>query len=91
MNLENMLETTLEEKRRRAILHEFGHALVVVHEQASPLANISWNKDVVYSEVAERNGWDKDRIDSNFFKVYTTADVTATAFDLSSIMLYSFP
>ena len=56
MNLGKIVASNPEEKRRRAILHEFGHALGVVHEQSSPLAGIAWIKDVVYRETAATYG-----------------------------------
>ena len=37
-------QTTPDDEYRRTVVHEFGHALGCIHEQASPAADIHWNK-----------------------------------------------
>ena len=34
------------------ILHEFGHALGLIHEHQSPAAKINWNKPFIYRELS---------------------------------------
>lgn len=91
MNLGKMVPSNPEEKRRRAIIHEFGHALGMEHEQSSPAANIAWNKDAVYKEALANFKMNTDAVDANYFAISTGADVATTAYDPYSIMLNSFP
>lgn len=44
MNYEGFNEYTPEDVLKRTILHEFGHALGLLHEHKSPLSRIQWNK-----------------------------------------------
>ena len=52
---------------RRTVLHEFGHAIGCVHEQASPAANIPWNEAKVYEFY--RQWWDDETIRSMCWNV----------------------
>ncbi len=55
----------------QVVLHEFGHAMGMIHEHQNPNGNpIVWNKPVVYSELQRTNGWSKDMVDNNMFKKY---------------------
>jgi len=43
----------------------------MIHEHQSPLGEpIKWNKDVVYAELRNTNGWDRQMVDHNMFKQY---------------------
>lgn len=53
------------------IMHEFGHAMGMIHEHQNPKENpIVWNEDVVYRELKRTNGWDKEQINTNMFQKY---------------------
>lgn len=53
------------------VLHEFGHAMGMIHEHQNPKGNpIVWNKPVVYEELARTNGWNKQLVDRNVFQKY---------------------
>lgn len=55
----------------QVVLHEFGHAVGMIHEHQSPLGDpLKWNKDVVYEELLRTNGWDRQMVDQNMFKKY---------------------
>ncbi len=77
---------------RATILHEFGHALGLMHEHQSPNANcdeeIDW--DVAY-KVGADIGWDKGLVDRNFRQLASTTSLNATEVDRKSIMHYSLP
>jgi hypothetical protein len=76
----------------RVVIHEFGHALGCVHEQASPPASIPWDKAKVYAWYKSRIGWDKATVDHNVLKRYGKSEVVFTEqHDPESIMQYPVP
>ncbi|KAI1166414.1 hypothetical protein F5B18DRAFT_659862 [Nemania serpens] len=56
-------------KLQADILHEFGHALSLVHEHKHPGCNIQWN----YPVIRRRSGWDDHKIRRNYAKSTSTA------------------
>ncbi|HBB95638.1 MAG TPA: peptidase M12 [Blastocatellia bacterium] len=76
---------------RRVILHEFGHALGLIHEHQSPAAAINWNKIAVYQYYFDHFGWSHNKVNENIFKKYATALTQFTTYDPTSIMHYPIP
>lgn len=70
-------------------MHEFGHALGLLHEQSYP-GVFKWKKDTVYKYYAMQN-WDKARTDHNVFKVSEQFFTNGMAYDPKSIMQYPIP
>lgn len=86
-------DEAIEREIRRLILHEFGHALGLVHEHSSPKAG-SFFKDpeLVYDYYQRTQGWDRTMVDQNVLMVYDRNQISnSTEFDPDSIMLYQFP
>ena len=75
------------------ILHEFGHALGLLHEHQNPFGGgFKWNKENVIKDLSgPPNNWPKDRIEWNMFHMYSQDLLRGTSVDLDSIMLYFFP
>ncbi|MCU0322167.1 MAG: M12 family metallopeptidase [Chitinophagaceae bacterium] len=73
---------------RRTVLHEFGHAIGLLHEHYSPVAGIPWNKEAVYTELKKTQGWDKTTVDVNLFQQFKVSYTNGTEYDKSSIMHY---
>ncbi|NUB15495.1 hypothetical protein GAY28_24670 [Azospirillum brasilense] len=80
------------------ILHEFGHALALLHEHQNPklacYEEIKWEGDGnVYDYMAKPpNGWSKDKVDRNIglAKKYDP-DAEGRKADPESIMRYPYP
>lgn len=71
--LDNDVQYTNEKYKNtgQVVLHEFCHALGMIHEHQNPKGNaIVWNKPVVYQALAETNGWNEEQVDHNMFKKY---------------------
>lgn len=91
MNLGWMTTQLAEDKARAVVLHEFGHALGLVHEHMNPARPIDWNKDRVREDLRRSQGWDDAKIDANMFARYTPAQIFGTDVDPASIMMYPIP
>lgn len=73
---------------RQTVLHEFGHAIGCVHEQASPAFSIPWDEEKVYDYYARWQGWDKETTYQNVIVRYSQEDTRYTQHDPKSIMQY---
>ena len=74
------------------VLHEFGHAIGLIHEHQNPLGGIKWNKKNVYDDLGgSPNFWDKATVDHNMFATYDRRQINGTELDEKSIMLYAIP
>jgi serralysin len=74
------------------VLHEFGHALGLIHEHQNPVNAIDWNRAAVINDLSgPPNNWDAATIDNNMFTHYNAAEGTGTAVDPHSIMMYPIP
>lgn len=76
---------------RQVVLHEFGHALGMIHEHTSPMAHIPWNEEAVLEYYQRRYGWPEERIRSNILTVYGAETVAQDTYDRTSIMHYVIP
>eukprot|EP00027_Filamoeba_sp_ATCC50430_P012802 CAMPEP_0168564558 /NCGR_PEP_ID=MMETSP0413-20121227/13316_1 /TAXON_ID=136452 /ORGANISM="Filamoeba nolandi, Strain NC-AS-23-1" /LENGTH=244 /DNA_ID=CAMNT_0008596251 /DNA_START=12 /DNA_END=743 /DNA_ORIENTATION=+ len=79
------LERASTQEKKRHVLHEFGHALGLVHEHQSPSKPIPWNDPAVYQYYAQF-GWNWQKVKSNVLA--PLKDTNYSAFDPKSIMLY---
>lgn len=92
MNYAWLKPHTSEKKYRRFVLHEFGHALGLVHEHKSPSATIPWNEEAVIEHFKEKDGWPEKKTREQVLKRIRPGFFTRhTRFDKDSIMLYAFP
>jgi len=93
MNYGWLTPTTPDTEYQRVVVHEFGHALGLIHEHSSPAAGgIHWNKPVVYRYYeGPPNNWTPQQVDFNLFQTYAAAVTNYTALDPTSIMMYPIP
>jgi serralysin len=81
-----------EDELQRVVLHEFGHALGLIHEHQNPQGGIDWNEPAVIADLSgPPNNWDEATIRHNVLDHYPKTDVTATDVDPKSIMMYPIP
>lgn len=74
------------------IIHEFGHALGMVHEHQNPEGGIEWNEQAVLNYFSGApNYWDEAQIRYNVMDKYDSNLLNASQYDPKSIMLYAFP
>ena len=74
------------------ILHEFCHALGMIHEHQNPKGKtILWDKERVREWAKSTQGWDQATTDSNIIERYKLDEINGSTFDSKSIMLYFFP
>lgn len=92
MNLGWATLDTNEEDFSSVVIHEFGHALGLLHEHNHPEALIQWNRAAVYADLeGAPNFWDRATIDSNVFAKFDLSKVVTTDFDKASVMIYTIP
>jgi hypothetical protein len=79
-----------EAELRRIILHEFGHALGMMHEHQSPNADcdreIDW--EAAY-RMGVKLGWDRDMVHAQMRQLTNLEEFNTTTIDRKSIMHYS--
>jgi hypothetical protein len=90
MNLD-IDDITREEEFARSILHQFGHALGMVHEHQSPASNIPWDEEKVYNYYRAHYNWNRKAVYSNILRQYDVTEANSIEFDPDSIMMYEIP
>ena len=81
-----------DDEVQRVVLHEFGHALGLIHEHQNPEGGIDWNEPAVIADLSgPPNNWDEATIRHNVLDHYAPDAVTATEVDSDSIMMYPIP
>jgi serralysin len=85
-------ETTEEIEFQRVILHEFGHALGLIHEHQSPKRTINWNVQYLYKYYEKPPfEWNQNVVRDNVIKKYAATQTQHTSYDPKSIMHYPIP
>ncbi len=92
MNYGWLTDDSTDDAVRRVVLHEFGHALGLIHEHQNPNRAIQWNRDAVINDLqGPPNNWDLETIENNMFRKYDPSLVHSSPVDAASIMMYPIP
>jgi hypothetical protein len=97
MNLDMTETSMVSDYNLSVILHEFGHAIGLLHEHSSPASNLRF-ADMAslirffQGKFGERPGETQRLIEHNILKKYKDTEVKKfSQFDPDSIMIYSLP
>jgi serralysin len=81
-----------EDEVNRVVLHEFGHALGLIHEHQNPAGGIPWNREQVIADLSgPPNHWSLEEIEFNMFTPFQQRETNFTETDATSIMMYPIP
>ncbi|MFB3304437.1 M12 family metallopeptidase [Pseudomonas sp. AMR01] len=75
---------------RSIVLHEFGHALGLMHEHQHPENTVDWNTPAVFHEYASESVPD-DYIHEQYLDVFSGDGLQVTPYDQRSVMHYHVP
>lgn len=76
---------------QRVVLHEFGHALGLMHEHQHPGVAIPWNRPVLYEHYRRTNGWSPQDVETQVIAPVLAETAVLGAYDAESIMGYVIP
>jgi len=88
MNFGWLNDRTPEYEFRRTILHEFGHALGLLHEHQNPSGGIPWDEAAVYSHYWTSQGWNQQTTYTNVIQKASRNATQFSNYDPRSIMHY---
>jgi len=88
MNFGWLNDRTPEYEFRRTILHEFGHALGLLHEHQNPSGGIPWDEQAVYNHYRQTQGWDQRTTYQNVIQRASRNATQFSNYDSRSIMHY---
>jgi hypothetical protein len=93
MNYGWLTPASSQEEIEEVVLHEFGHALGLVHEHQHPAGGIKWNRSKVIQDLSgPPNNWSVDEIEFNVLEPSSKKETNFTSqMDPDSIMMYTFP
>lgn len=88
MNFGWLNDRTPDYEFRRTILHEFGHALGLLHEHQNPSGGIPWDEEAVYTHYRQTQGWDAQTTYANVIQKASRNATQFSTYDPRSIMHY---
>lgn len=89
MNLGFLTAESSDKAVKQLVLHEFGHALGLLHEHQHPALGIAWNRPAVYYFYSRSPYyWSRDKVDLNIFDRYSSNRTMHSKPDTRSIMMY---
>lgn len=86
MNFGWLKPNSTDAEVEQVVLHEFGHALGLVHEHQLPAGGIQWNEPAISADLGSR--WSLEKIRENVTNTVDAATASMTRLDPTSIMMY---
>jgi hypothetical protein len=80
-----------EEDFGKYALHEFGHALGLIHEHFHPEVSINWDKKKLSDYYMRNFNYTKRECENNLFRPYLRNQLQFSGFDPASLMMYPIP
>jgi hypothetical protein len=76
----------------RVIVHEFGHALGMIHEHQTPADGMQWDEQAAYDHSAgPPTFWDPNVTLQQVLRKYSKDWINSSQFDKHSVMMYDIP
>lgn len=90
MNYGWLTDQSTDEEIRQVVLHEFGHALGLIHEHQRSDVTVDWNAEAVYTYYESYpNYWSREQVDAYVLKPAKTTQLIYNPEDENSIMQMS--
>lgn len=83
--------SSTEEEFGKYALHEFGHALGLIHEHFHPEVSINWDEKKLRNYYIQNFNYTNKECDNNLFRPYLKNQLQFSEFDPASLMMYPIP
>ena len=81
-----------DQRLRGVVLHEFGHALGLIHEHQNPVTGIPWDASKAYAYfTGPAYAWSQEQVDIDLFRKCSTDSTQFLMFDPRSIIARAGP